>query len=427
VQVKQHSYGCFAACILRVVNQHPKLPAFMPSIAYLVLSAASFLIYAWNKIDESETMVDEMVLFGTGICTWAGILSLGAQMKVMRVKHQLPVVPMLPCSTSWIAWLVGLGTAYGLWLMLFTVCFVVDSCKDNSESIFLALAVASMYGSVTIAVYDASAIQASAAMLSVRVGWLLHKLDRSEEALEQFQSAHARLLNLLGENSVGAYVAAPGNVATLKALGHVAEANELAARVLDFVDGNLTPTKRCLFALFNEEGSANWLQCIKALPVTTNDKLLADAGYSSVPARWKWLRAELFAAQGKPAAEIMAALREAIATGCCFSARADPVFASLFSLHDAAGRASATSQMAFADSLNPIEIDARAPMTDILREQAFFENMAESDGLTELEALEAEAVKRRKRAGVWFVFRLVGGTAILAGLIMLVVWVNWLQ
>ena len=409
-EVRRHHYPAVRACMLSLINRWPELAAAMPMVAYSLLAVFCCVVYVLEKLDTTGSLFGETI-YVVGLLLWGGIISFGAQLKLMRLKHQLRVVPPCPCSPRWITWFVGIGTGYGLWLMLAAVCLWLDDCKARSEPIFLVQAIAAIYGAVSIAMYDTTATAVQLAMLSVRVGWLLEKLKRPEQAHEQLATAHQKLLRLLGDDAVGAYVAAPGLIAALRDLDRHADADQLASKTLAAVDRNLGSLGyRLVFAVFNEEGRLNWLQCLKALPIITLDKIVADSGRSSVTSRWRWLRAEVLAAQGKPAEDVLTALRAAVDAGCAFSARATPAFAALFALHDSAGRASADSNDHDSNGLpDGIEL------------------IAESDGLSQLELIEAHARRNRKRGDVMFVFRVVGAAAVITSVTYLVIWLNWLQ
>jgi hypothetical protein len=311
--------------------------------------------------------------------------------------------------------------------MLAAICLWLDNCKARSEPIFLVQALAAFYGAVTISLYDTTATDVQLAMLSIRVGWLLDKLDRPEQAHEQLATAHQKLLRLLGDKSVGAYVAAPGLVATLRSLGLDAEAHQLASTVHAAINRNLDSTLyKLMFAVFNEEGKLNWLQCVKALPVITMDKILADAGRSSVTSRWRWLRAEVLAMQGKPAEEVLAALRAAVDAGCAFSTRSAPAFAGLCALYDSAGREDGNNSVEGRshELLDGVELSARGSISAIVSEAV---RVRESDGLSELEEIEMRALRNRRYGDALFVIRVIVAAIVIVAVIYLVIWLNWLQ
>ena len=64
--------------------------------------------------------------------------------------------------------------------------------------------------------------RATLALLSVRVGWLLLKLQRINESADLFAEAHAALLRVVGRHTPAGFLAAPGLVRVLYATGRCA-------------------------------------------------------------------------------------------------------------------------------------------------------------------------------------------------------------
>jgi hypothetical protein len=60
--------------------------------------------------------------------------------------------------------------------------------------------------------------RAALAMLSVRVGWLLLKLRRVEQACALFDAAHRTLLRVVGASTPAGYLAAPGAIYAIYAI-----------------------------------------------------------------------------------------------------------------------------------------------------------------------------------------------------------------
>jgi hypothetical protein len=108
-EVRRHGYTAARAAMLSLINRRPELAAAMPMVAYTLLAVFCCAVYIFEKMDTTDSIFGE-VLYIIGLLLWGGIVSFGVQLKLMRLKHQLRVVSPCPCSTSWIVWVVGIGT-----------------------------------------------------------------------------------------------------------------------------------------------------------------------------------------------------------------------------------------------------------------------------------------------------------------------------
>jgi hypothetical protein len=172
-------------------------------------------------------------------------------------------------------------------------------------------------------------------MLALRVGWLMLKVELSEEAEPLFRRTHTLLQSLFGRGSVYGNAATPGLVRCLRLRGHADEAERLlihAAGAINAGHGTLT-------SLFHEDGSLNWFwraadaAYFFTMPTKSFrvEAVFAEgiAGNSPLNSRRHWLRAELLAADDSPPSEVLVALAVAANEGCCTLPGSSPSFANL--------------------------------------------------------------------------------------------------
>lgn len=218
-EAARHSYGWWKRSMLRIVNKQPSLPVWLPLIAYLTggIDCIGVGIY----LDQGGRMSFALVAFALGIVAWASIGKLGMLLYHLRAQHQIrtPVV-VTCCHSDWVVWLSGMFGAWLMWIVLLWLCFYFE----EPRAIFLTTGIVFVFTSVCVSLYIDQSQRARLGMLSVRVGWLLLKLGRPEEATALFYEAHKSLLQVVGGSTPAGYLAAPGLVRGLQLLGRKQEA-----------------------------------------------------------------------------------------------------------------------------------------------------------------------------------------------------------